>query len=608
MTKLNGFLKQLRYVPRAFSLIWAASKGWTTAWLVLLVIQSIIPVLSVVLTRNFVDSIVGVVQTQWDVAQVEAVLVPFVLLVALFVLERILNSLAAWVRIGQSELVRDYISGIVQAQAISLDMTYYEQNEYYDLIHRVREQARDRPLLLLENTGLLIRSLLSMVGLMALLVSYGAWLVPVLAISAIPALWSLFSFNRRMDQWRKASTPRERRTYYYDLLLTDRFSAPEMRLFSLGDHYRQVYRELRTELRNERLKLWRRKVITDLIVAVIGMLVAGGVMLWMGLQVLEGAATLGDLAALYQIFSRVQEALAQITGRAGDVYESVLFLEDLFVFLDLQPRLVDHPDADVPPLRDSIRFENITFRYPGSERDALHNFSMTVPAGRIVALVGENGEGKSTLMKLLCRFYDPLEGRILWDSVDLRDLSIDRLRRQITMLFQNPYYYPETAHNNIAVGDIELNAPREAVEAAAQSAAAHDMIMRLPEGYETVLGKWFGGEDLSIGQWQRLALARAFLRRASLIILDEPTSAMDAWAEMDWLGRVREAARGRTLIMITHRFTTAMQADLILVLHEQQIVEQGTHAELLARGGRYAASWHEQMREVEKGDKINTIE
>ena len=597
MDQVRNFTKQLHYVPRAFVLVWAAGKKWTSAWLILLLVQSVLPVLTVVLTRSFINSIVGVVGAQWDMAQIQMVLVPFALLIVIVLANRILDSVAAWVRTGQSELVKDYLSGIVQEQANRLDMTYYEQTGYYDLIHRVREQARYRPLSLLESTGLLVKSLLSMVGLAALLVSYGAFLLPLLAISAIPALWSVVRFNVRMNRWRKESTVRDRRTYYYDVLLTDRIPAYEMRLFDLSKHYRDIYRDLRSELRTERLNLLRGKIIADLLVVIFGMGVAGAVMVWMGWRVVVGTATLGDLAALYQIFTNVQDALGTITARAGDVYESILFLEDLFVFLDLEPRLVNNPTEHLAPLRREIRVENVTFQYPGSDRAAVSDFSLVFPAGKIVALVGENGEGKTTLMKLLCRFYDPFEGRILWDDTDIREVPVSELQRQITMLFQSPYYYPESAHNNIAVSDIGLNPTPEDIETAARAAGVHEIIMRLPQGYETVLGKWFGGEDLSTGQWQRLALARTLLRKASLIILDEPTSAMDAWAETVWLSRVREIARDRTLIMITHRFTTAMHADLIFVLHQQKIVERGTHTELLASNGRYAESWHAQMLE-----------
>ena len=261
MTNFSNFRKQVRYVPRAFALVWAAARIWTSAWLVILVIQSVLPIATVVLTRAFVNSIVGAVKTEWNLEQIQVVLVPFGLLVVVTLVSRILDSIAAWVRAGQSEIVRDYLSSIVQIQASHLDMTYYEQNEYHDLIHRVREQARFRPLTLLESSGLLFQNLLSLIGLAGLLMSYGAGLLPLLIISALPALWSVVRFNSRLNRWRKENTTRERLTFYYDRLLTERMSAPEVRLFGLSNHYRRVYRELRNQLRTERLSLWRGKMI-----------------------------------------------------------------------------------------------------------------------------------------------------------------------------------------------------------------------------------------------------------------------------------------------------------------------------------------------------------
>ena len=227
---------------------------------------------------------------------------------------------------------------------------------------------------------------------------------------------------------------------------------------------------------------------------------------------------------------------------------------------------------------------------------------MRIPAGKIVALVGENGMGKTTLMKLLCRFYDPDDGRVLWDGTDFRDVSPKAVQREITMLFQDPFYFQESARQNIAISDLANDPDLSRITAAARAAGADEFIRELPEEYETMLGKWFGGSELSIGQWQRVALARALLRPASLIILDEPTSAMDAWAETTWLSKIREIARGRTLLMITHRFTTAMHADHIFVMRDSRIIEEGTHEELLSAKTRYAQSWFEQMRERDDGE------
>ncbi|MDX2163486.1 MAG: ABC transporter ATP-binding protein [bacterium] len=592
------FGQSIRQSHRALGLVWTAAKRWTIAWAILLVIQSLLPVGIVALTRDSVNAVVELVRVNFASAAVGSALVPLALLAAAQIVSQLLVPISGWVRTVQGELVRDHISSLIHAQSLRLDLSYFEQAAFYDLMHRARSESRERPLILLESGGGLIRALLTTFGLAVLLIGYEWWLLPLLVVSALPALWTILDFSRKLNQWRQKSTLLERRAAYYDYMITDRYPAQEIRLFHLGGTLLAQYLDFRRQLREGRLAIIRSKTVRDMAVSVVGFGVTGGVLVWMSLRVVAGAATLGDLAGLYQIFVQVQGALSTLTTSAGGVYQSVLFLDDLFTFLDLQPRLTADQGTSAPPLQHALRFENVTFQYPGSDRYALRDFSMTIPAGKIIALVGENGEGKTTLMKLLSRFYDPSQGRILWDGADLRTFDPVTLRRQITMLFQQPFYYGESAFQNIAIGDIASNPTQSDVERAAALAAAHELILKLPQQYETILGKWFGGEELSVGQWQRVALARAFLRQASLIILDEPTSAMDAWAEADWLSRLREAASGRTLLMITHRFTTAMQADVIYVIRDHQIIEQGTHAQLLSQGGRYAQSWYAQMREL----------
>jgi ATP-binding cassette subfamily B protein len=287
----------------------------------------------------------------------------------------------------------------------------------------------------------------------------------------------------------------------------------------------------------------------------------------------------------------------------GQLYANSLFLRNLFEFLALEPIVLEPPaeTAKTPQgvLRE-ISFEHVCFSYPRSDRLALDNFSLTIPAGKIVALVGPNGAGKSTLVKLLCRFYDPSSGKVKIDGTDLTEISSSHLRRLITVLFQQPVHYNATVRDNIEYGDLDLRPDATEIETAARAAGATEIIERLPDGYENVLGKMFsGGTELSVGEWQRVALARAFLRRSPIIILDEPTSALDPWAEADWLRRFRRLASGQTAIIITHRFTTAMYADVIHVMTSGRIVESGTHDDLIRQNSRYAESWLEQMSAAE---------
>lgn len=598
----RGFRAQLPYIPRALAIVWQAARWLVVLWLVLLVIMSLLPVLNVIYTRDAVNSVVALVESGYAPEAINTTISNFALLALTTIGADLLGFAIGYVRTIQAERVRDSISHMIQAKATSLDLRYFETQNFYDLLHRVRLDARQRPLSLLENVGVLIRTVVSLTGMVGLLIAYSPLLPLILLVGGLPALWSIVRYSRRLNTWRLSVSTKERRSSYYDVILTEPTTAQEVRLFGLAGHYRALYAQVRSELIAGRMQLARGKILTDLVVTLFGLALVGGALIWMGARALTGAASLGDLAAFYQIFSRAQGLFSSLMSSAGEIYQNVLFLEDLFAFLGLEPYLPENTislDAPILPLRDSVRIEQVTFTYPGSARAALQGFSLIIPAGQITAIVGENGQGKTTLMKLLCRFYDPDSGRITWDGVDIREIPLATLRRSITMLFQTPNRFMETAGLNIALGDLNKQADAAAIAAAAESSAADSVVAQLPQGYDTMLGKWFSGEELSVGQWQRLALARAFLRDSPLVILDEPTSAMDSWAENDWLSRVGAHVSGRTMIMITHRFTTAMLADRIYLMQNSQIMEEGTHADLIARGGAYASSWEEQMRRAD---------
>ncbi len=596
--KVGRFLGQAGYLPRTVGLIWTAA-GWRTGlWAGLLVVQGLLPAGTVYLTRTLVDGLAEALRTEAFVEALGPVLPTAVLMGGLLLLGQASQGIMEWVRTAQSEHVRDYLNALIHEKAISVDLGYYESAEYHDRLYRARNDLQNRPLMLLESGGALVQSGITLLAVAGILLQYGPWLPLILLLSAVPALYVVVRHNRRYHRWWERTTEARRWAQYYDAAMTASSIAAEIRLFDLGTHFSSAYQRLRARLRGERIGLVRDRGLARLGASVVAALLSGTALAWMVWQSSVQKLTLGDLALFYQAFVQGQGLLRALLSHAGKVYESVLFLGSLFEFLDIEPE-VAHSEpsrAEVCAPRREIRFRHVTFRYPGSERAVLEDFDLEVPAGKVVALVGANGAGKTTLVKLLCRFYDPESGSVEFDGRDLRDLPVGQLRRLITVLFQFPAPYYATAAENIAMGNISAPRDRKVIEDAAIGAGAHTFIERLPEGYDSMLGKWFaGGAELSGGEWQRLALARAFYRQAEIMILDEPTSFMDSWAEVDWFDRFRELAEGRTAIFITHRFLIAKRADIIYVMDQGQIVESGSHEELVAWGGRYAQSWQAQM-------------
>ena len=590
---------------RALSLIWSAAPGFTTIWAVLLIFQGILPGVTVYLTKYVIDGVVSAKNSNGDWPSISHALFLLILIGAVLLVSESLQYFSSWVKTAQAESFGDHLTNLIHRQAAELDLSFYESADYHDLLERARGDSSSKPLALLESIGAIVQNTITLLAMSALLVGYGWWLPFLLLLGTLPALYVTLRTDRRFHNWWKSTADDRRWLNYYDAMLTHSDAAIEMRLFALSAHFRSLYQAIRGRLRADKLRHLRSQSYGKVVAGLIALLTAAGAVGWMAVRVLYNLATLGDLGLFYQVFSRGQGLMGSLLGNVGQTVNNTLYLNNLFTFLDLERELTSPaiPAPIFPAVVRGIEFKSVSFHYPGSQAAAVKDFSLFIPARKVVALVGVNGAGKSTLIKLLSRFYDPTKGVIEIDGVDLRQFNIEELRQRMSVLSQFPVHYHAVAKDNIALGDVARKPDDIAVVKAARRAGAHDFISKLPDGYDTLLGKWFvNGTELSGGEWQRLALARAYFRQAPIVVLDEPTSFMDSWAEVDWFDRFREMVNDNVGIVITHRFTIAMRADIIHVIHEGNIIESGTHKELLESKGFYASSWESQMATAKVGN------
>ncbi len=583
----------------ALRLVWQSAPGWTMASLALLVVQGTLPLLSLYLTKLVVDAVTTALEAPDKGAAFGQVTLLIGLTGGVALIGAVARSIAGLVSEAQGQVITDHMSDLLHAKSIEVDLEYYESAQYYDKLHRAQREAPYRPVRIVNGLVQVAQSGISLLAMAGLLFSFHWGVAAILFAAAVPGLFVRLRYAGQTYRWQRRSTPAERQAWYFHWLLTGDAHAKEIRQFDLGSLFRRRFRDLRQQLRREKIEIATRRSIAELVAQASATVAVFGSYAFIAYRTVQGTITLGDLVMYYQAFQRGQGFLREMLGGLAGLYEDNLFLSNLYEFLELKPKVVEppHPRPIPQPMQTGLAFDHVSFRYPTGTREVLEDVSLTIRPGEVVALVGENGSGKTTLIKLLCRLYDPTNGTITLDGVDLRQLETTALRREISVVFQDYAQYHLTARENVWFGNVALPPDEERIAAAARHAGADEVITGLPQGYETILGKWFeDGEELSVGEWQKVALARAFLRDAQIIVLDEPTSALDARAEYEVFRKFRQLAAGRTAILISHRFSTVRMADRIFVLEGGKIIESGTHDELVRLGGTYARLFETQAQ------------
>jgi ATP-binding cassette subfamily B protein len=577
--KINLFRESLR-------LVWKSAPGWTACNIVISILRSVFPLMLIWLLKVVIDDITKAVSNP---ASGLNVVLPVIYLVIVWFLDEASSDFSNFIRKKQAFKLEIYMYGLLHAKAIKLDLINFERSEYFDSLSRASRDAPWRPNSILNNLVSMLRGLFSLLLMAGLIFTLHWTLAILLLVANIPGIWLRLYYADLLYNFQKLQTPEARKSSYFNWLLTGDRPSRELRLFGLGNYFIGLFKESFLKQKEEEINIIRRRTLIELISNLFKASALFITLLFISRQTIAGKISLGQMAMFLLAFRQGMFYIKDLFGSMAGLYEDSLFIGDTFAFLNLKEKVTAADPVLVPaPLKKKIVAENLSFTYPGNHSSTIKNVSFEINKGEIIALVGPNGAGKSTLVRLLCRLYDPDSGTLKFDNSDIRKFDPEAYRKQFSVVFQDFMLYNLSAGENIRMGNIDDSGSEERIKASAKTTGVHNLIDNLPDGYNTLIGNLFeDSRELSWGEWQKIALARALYRQAPILILDEPSSSLDADTEHDIFSRFREIVKGRTSILISHRFTNVSLADRIIVLDKGEVAETGTHDELMKRQGIY---------------------
>ncbi len=587
--------KKLRLFFEALRLVWKSSPLWAALNTVISILRSIMPLAFIWLIRILTDSIASAVSSGMA-HDGGKIMILIILAALLYFTDEVLSELGNYARKKQSDDLEQYMYGLLHSKSVRIDLINFEKTGYFDILTRAVREAPWRPNSILNNMVSVIRALLSLVLMAGLILTFRWTIVIIMLAANIPSIWLRLHFSGVLYHFHRDQTAEARKSAYFNWLLTGDRPSREIRLFGLGEYFINLFNRSFSRQKNDEMRIIRKRTYIEMFSALVRAAAFLVVFRIIASATLSGSVTLGQMAMVLIAFRQGMISLKDLFSATAGLYEDSLFIEDAFEFLGLRENIKAEKPVTAPgPLEKNIVLNNLSFSYPGNHEPAIRNVSFEIGKGEIIAIVGPNGAGKSTLARLLCRLYDPDSGSVEYDGLDIRHFDPDLYRKYFSVVFQDFMLYNLTAGENIRMGNTDENDQEAEIRVAATKAGISDLIEGLPSGYNTMIGNLFeDSRELSWGEWQKLAIARSLFRNAPVMILDEPSSALDADSEYEIFSRLRDMVRGRTAILISHRFTNVTLADRIIVLENGSVAESGTHEELIRSGGIYTRMYLKQ--------------